>query len=296
MDDILKRLTPEEIARLNAEFDSLTLANDFIFGATMEEYPDLCRRLIEIILDVKVKSIRYIEREKSLEERLDAKGVRLDVYVEDKDNDRSFNLEMQVANEYDLEKRLRYYQGMLDLDKLKRGRDYKHLGESYIIFICLFDYFKLGRRKYTFRETCEEVPELKLNDGTTKVVLNATGLRDGISDDLNGFLDYLMKRQSERSDLINELDLAVATVKTGVGRRLSFMTFEMRLNDARKEGRKEGREEGREEEREEERGRSNTRLSLLIHKLLADGKTQEIEEIAKDGRRIEELCTLYGIA
>ena len=74
------------------------------------------------------------------------------------------------------------------------------------------------------------------------------------------------------------------------------MTFEMRLNDARKEGLEEGLEKGLEKGRKEERGRSNTRISLLIQKLLADGKTQEIEEIAKDGRRIEELCTLYGIA
>ena len=62
------------------------------------------------------------------------------------------------------------------------------------------------------------------------------------------------------------------------------MKLEMLLHDAREEGQK------------EERDRSNTRLSLLIRKLLADGKTQEIEEIAKDERRIDELLKQYGIA
>ncbi len=68
---------------------------------------------------------------------MDSKGVRLDVYVED-ENERSFNLEMQISEVDKLEKRMRYYQGLLDLDKLKRGARYKTLGESYIIL------FKIG--------------------------------------------------------------------------------------------------------------------------------------------------------
>lgn len=110
---------------------------------SVESRPDLCKRLIEIILGIKVKDIKYVEREKSIEERTDAKGIRLDVYVEEEGSNRSFDLEMQVANKHNLEKRLRYYQGLLDMDKLKPGDSYRKLGESYIIFICTFDYFKI---------------------------------------------------------------------------------------------------------------------------------------------------------
>ena len=283
MEEILKRLTPDEIAQLNEEFDALTLKDDFIFGETMAAYPDLCRRLIEIILDIKVKSIEYIDREKTLEERLDAKGVRLDVYVEEKGSGRSFDIEMQIVNHHDLEKRLRYYQGMMDLDKLKRGNKYEKLGETYIIFICLFDYFNLGRRKYTFREVCLEEPTLKLNDGSTKVVLNAPGLKGDVSDELNGFLDYLMGRPVASNEFFNDLNRAVAKVKTGVERRMDFMKLSMLRHDWEKDA------------REEERDRSNERFTLLTQKLIADGKTNEFEEIAKDKRRIETLCALYGI-
>ena len=129
------------------EFESLTITDDVIFGATFEEYPELCKHLIEIILDIKVKDLHYIEREKSIDERLDAKGIRLDIYVEEQGTGRSFDIEMQIANKADLGKRMRYYQGMIDMDKLKPGDSYKKLTDSYIIFICLFDPFKRGLGK-----------------------------------------------------------------------------------------------------------------------------------------------------
>ena len=153
------------------QFESLTITNDLIFGATFEAYPELCKRLIEIILDVKVEALHYVEREKAIEERTDAKGIRLDVYVEEQGTNRSFDVEMQIADKQNIGKRMRYYQGMIDMDKLKPGEDYKKLGESYVIFICMFDPFKRGLSKYTFRETCEEDSQAELNDGTMKVVV-----------------------------------------------------------------------------------------------------------------------------
>ena len=75
-----------------------TIRNNFIFGKTIELYPDLCRRLLEIILNTKIRKISYPEREKTIEVRTDSKGIRLDVYVEEKGSNRSFDVEMQVAN------------------------------------------------------------------------------------------------------------------------------------------------------------------------------------------------------
>ena len=143
------------------QFESLTITNDVIFGATFESYPGLCKRLIEIILDIKVDKLHYVEREKSIEDRTDAKGIRLDIYVSEAGTGRSFDIEMQVADKHNIGKRMRYYQGMIDMDKLKHGEDYKKLCESYIIFICLFDPFKRGLSKYTFREMCEEDINIK---------------------------------------------------------------------------------------------------------------------------------------
>jgi hypothetical protein len=45
------------------------------------EKPELCRQLLERVLDVKISEINYPEGEKSLEAQLTSKGVRLDIYV-----------------------------------------------------------------------------------------------------------------------------------------------------------------------------------------------------------------------
>ena len=43
------------------DWDSATIKDNFIFGKTMELYPNLCRQLIEKILKIKIRSIKYPE-------------------------------------------------------------------------------------------------------------------------------------------------------------------------------------------------------------------------------------------
>ena len=150
-----------------------TIQDNFIFSKTMELFPNLCRQLLEGILNIKIESISYPEREKTIDARTDSKGIRLDVYVQDKNTNRSFDVEMQISNADNLAKRMRYYQGLIDIDKLKRGQHYNSLGESFIIFICPFDRFKQGRHIYSFHERCDQDTNLKLNDGSTKKFFSA---------------------------------------------------------------------------------------------------------------------------
>ena len=193
-----------------------------------------------------MKSLHYPEREKSIETRQDAKGVRLDVYVEDEEN-RSFDIEMQIADSDNISKRMRYYQSLIDGDKLKRGEHYSALGESYIIFICPFDKFKGGRHIYKFRERCDEDYKLTLDDGAFKIFLNTKGTLDDVDAELKSFLDYVDKGIVS-GEIAKEVDNAVSEVKINKKARLSFMTFEMylreRLMDARAEGIENGIEKG----------------------------------------------------
>ena len=55
------------------KLDEATIQNNFVFGKTMELYPDLCRRLLEIILNIEIAKIQYPEREKTIESRSDGK-------------------------------------------------------------------------------------------------------------------------------------------------------------------------------------------------------------------------------
>ena len=166
---------------------SLTIQNNFIFGKTFETNQDLCRRLLELILNFKIKNINYPEREKVIETRTCCKGICLDIYVEDMNTNRSSDIEMQVSNSANISKRMRYYQGLIDMDKLKLGQHYSTLGDSFIIFIGLFDRFKAGKHIYTFRETCVQCPIIGLNDGATKIFLSTKVTADYVSPDLFSF-------------------------------------------------------------------------------------------------------------
>ena len=219
-----------------------TIQDNFIFSKTLEMNPKICRRLIELILNIRVKQIKYFEREKVIESRTDSKGIRLDVYVEDNQN-RSFDLEMQIADSDNIAKRTRYYQGLIDGDKLKRGQHYSELGDSYIIFICPFDRFKQGRHIYTFRERCDQDNTLLLNDGAVKIFLSTKGTADDVSDTVKNFLNYV-DSGIVSGTFVKELDEAVRVVKTNEKARLEYMTYQMALLESNLEGEERGRKEG----------------------------------------------------
>lgn len=57
-----------------------------------------------------------------------------------------------------------YYQGMIDLNILEKGDNYKNLKRSFVIFVCTFDLFGEGRHIYTFENRCIQNLELSLGD------------------------------------------------------------------------------------------------------------------------------------
>ena len=88
----------------------------------------------------------------------DCKSVRFDIYVED-GNNTVYNIEMQTTENRNLPKRTRYYQGMIDLNILEKGENYKDLKRSFVIFVCTFDLFGERRHIYTFENRCLQNPE-----------------------------------------------------------------------------------------------------------------------------------------
>ncbi|MBR0287608.1 MAG: Rpn family recombination-promoting nuclease/putative transposase [Selenomonadaceae bacterium] len=235
-------MTTHELTAHNQWLDA-TIQNNFVFGKTLETHPDLCRRLLELILNVEIKEISYPEREKTINLRSDSKGIRLDVYVEEKGTNRSFDIEMQVSNSDNLAKRMRYYQELIDGDKLKPGQHYSALGESIIIFICPFDRFKRGRHFYSFHERCDQELDLLLGDGSTKIFLSTKGTINDVSPDILAFLDYVDKGIVS-GDFVKELDDAVQLVKSNRKAMKEFMTYQMALLEERMEGEQQGLNKG----------------------------------------------------
>ena len=147
---------------------------------------------------------------------------------------------MQVSQKSNFPKRMRYYQGMIDLNLIERGADYNDLRKCYIIFICPFDVFEKGLHKYTFENQCIEMPELKQDDETRKIFLCAGGTADDVSDDMKDFLDWLIGKQG-KSELVKALDNAVQKARNHEEWRLEYMTLLMRDQEMIRRGREEGR-------------------------------------------------------
>lgn len=143
-------------------YDELELKDDFMFGMVMRN-PKYVKPFLEAILKIKIRKVVYPESQKAIDLSANAKGVRLDVYVED-DQNTVFNLEMQTTHKKDLPKRMRYYQGMIDLNILNKGESYCNLKKSYVIFICTFDPFGEGRHIYTFYNVPYKVDTTRRRD------------------------------------------------------------------------------------------------------------------------------------
>ena len=147
---------------------------------------------------------------------------------------------MQVANNDNLGKRMRYYQGLIDLDKLKRGQHYSELGKVFIIFICPFQCFNGERHIYTFNNLCVENPAVALEDGATKIFLSTKGTINDVSVEVKNFLNYI-ESGIVAGNFVMQLDEAVKIIKFNKKVRLDYMTYEMALLDRERQGRAEGR-------------------------------------------------------
>ena len=73
-----------------------------------------------------------------------------------------------------------------------------HIKKTYVIFICLKDVFGKNLPIYTFNNICEQNHSLTLGDEATKVIVNAEGSRDDLSENMRSFLDYLIEKKATK--------------------------------------------------------------------------------------------------
>lgn len=150
----------------------------------------------------------------------------MDVYVEDDENI-VYNIEIQTTDKKNLPKRTRYYQGMIDLNILNKGEDYKALKRSYVIFICNYDAFGQGKHIYTFENLCKEDISISLGDEAIKIILNTKGTADDVNDELKDVLHFI-GGEKPQSVYAKELEKAVEEVKSSEEWRREYMTLLMR--------------------------------------------------------------------
>ena len=196
------------------------MMNNYVFSMVMRE-PKRIKPLLEYILDKKIKNISMVEPEKTLKEKFEAKGIRLDLYVEDMDGV-VYDVEVQTTDQKNLPRRMRYYQGMLDIAFFPAGADYNMMRKSYVIFICNFDPYGEEQYIYTFQNRCDQKPELLFGDDAVKVVVNTKGKKGEISKELKEAIIYL-DREEVTGPYSKELDDAVNELKSSEERGQEYM-------------------------------------------------------------------------
>ena len=265
--------------RVMRSYEELRYRDDFMFGKVMED-PELCREVLECLLQRSVGELTEVQTQKEFKYTADGKPIRLDVYNEDS-NREVFDAEMENLNHrtvesHQLPRRSRFYQGSIDIDYMNKGNSYKRLPESNIMFICTFDSFKKGLSKYTFRERCDEDNNIILGDGTRKIFYNCTYSGDDLPKDLKDFYNYV-ENGIEKSELTRKIDEAVIKGRKNEIWRTQYMKEWVVIQDARDEGIEQG---------------EDRKLIKLICCKLRKGKSipQIADELEEEETRIKEIC------
>ncbi len=208
-------------------FEELTISDDYMFYHVMQD-EELCQILLTSILGDQIGEIKEIKVQKSFETPTQAKGIRLDIWIKDAEG-KQYDIEMQTSPKRDLAKRMRYYQSAIDSHLLEKGSHYSELNDTFIIFICTFDYFKKGLPVYTFVSTCREDHKLELKDGAIKIIVNSTASEKATDPNLNAFLAYINGKHPD-NQFVNRLEDRITKFKYNNKMQEEYM-YRMSIED-----------------------------------------------------------------
>ena len=221
---------------------------DFALFLTVMKNPKAYQNTLSIILEEPDIQLKEVKVEQVILNKSGKRAIRLDAWALAED-DRQFDMEMQNDKDQDsIPKRSRFYQGLMDSPVLKSGKKtkYKQLPSTTIIFITQDDIFGRDLVKYTFTEQCEEVKDLKLEDGTTKIFLNMSS-KNG-SNELVSLLQYMKRTDIENPEIIvkDKRLLELNQIVTEVKESEEWEAVKMDILDVGiMKGREQGREQGR---------------------------------------------------
>ena len=221
--------------------------SDFALFLSVMKNKKAYQNTLSIILNEPDIQLKEVKVEQVILNNSGKRAIRLDAWALGTD-ERQFNMEMENHSEKDsIPKRARFYQGLIDTPILKSGSKtkYKNLPATVIIFITQEDIFKKDLAKYTFREKCDEVENLCLDDGTTKIFLNMSS-KNG-SKELISLLQYMKESRLDNPEILvkdkriielNEIVTEVKESEEWEGIRMNILDIGI------EKGREEGREEG----------------------------------------------------
>lgn len=145
---------------------------------------------------------------------------------------------------------------------------------------------------YTFENRCVEDPNLPLNDGTQKIILNTKGIFDDVQPELKRLLNFIDGRQPEDS-FTQDLSKAVESAKRNEKWRHDYMTLQMAYDEKYREGLETGIQQGIERGIEQgiEQG-----ITTSARRMLSSGKYSDSEISEITGLSVEQIQALKNSA
>ena len=261
-------------------FKNLPLSNAFMFGEVMRD-ESICKLFLEELLGCKIAKLKFINKEYDLADTKYSHGIRLDVYLADANNTH-YDIEMQNSVEA-LERRCRYYQAGIDRRTLEKNAKYRDLPESYIIFVCNYDPYKLGYARYE-RVMYIKDTDLVYDDGSHVIFLNTHYTKAGNTPKaITEYLDYARDNDDHApftTELAREAVARTQQIRRNTEKEDSFMTFTQLLQETKDEAIEEGVKKGRQENLTEVVATMLEQLSVSEVAALLKKPESVIQEIA----------------
>jgi predicted transposase/invertase (TIGR01784 family) len=176
-----------------AQVQGFNLMHDDFFAVVMQ-HKEAIEVALRILLKKKTLKVKEVRIQYAVRNII-GHSAALDALAEDSDG-KLYNIEVQVKNEDDYQKRVRYYQANTDISFLNKGKHYKDLPELYLIFISSFDIFDKNEVCYEIQRVLKGHNEV-VENGVHELYFN-TKVKDDT--EISKLLQYFRKTNIGNKD------------------------------------------------------------------------------------------------
>ena len=180
---------------------SFTMFDDDFFAVVMEDKA-AAQEVLRVLTEIPDLIVKSVKTQYSIR-NLGTHSVILDALAEDSEH-KLYNLELQVANQDDHQKRVRYYQSNIDISFLDKGTDYEELPELYLIYMTKFDLFRLGKVKYSVHRVIDGT-QITVDNGVHELYINAANDDGTAVAELMQFFTETGTRKQQFPELSNRI-------------------------------------------------------------------------------------------
>ena len=298
----------------NKNVPKLPLTSDIVFKRVFSKKGNesILKALLEAILDIKINKVT-VQNPELPKNLYDSKAGVLDVKVEI-DQDTICDVEMQVKDKKNIDKRSTHYLAKILSDELKVSQDYKLIKKAIVINLLNFEFYKRNSYHSVAHMNFEETkPEEYVNMGypvedkmaTTDLEMHFIELPKFIKKNPEATTDLeqwlwliagkeekieMAKNENEEIkkavDIIDQMSMSKEEWEMYESRRIAIMDYNTGIHQAREEGIEEGRKEGRKEGKKE--GIKEGKKAGLEEGKKAE-KIKVTQELLKLGMEIEQI-------